>query len=226
MVELISPAAGVCQPFAFDAPRTQSYMTFIKALLDRTLAAAGLIVLLPLLLVIAIAVRLDGGPVFYAHARVGRHGRTFHCLKFRSMAVNGDALLTELLSRDEAAAREWAETQKLKNDVRVTRIGRFLRATSLDELPQLVNVMRQDMSLVGPRPIVTQEIHRYKDRIGFYYETYPGLTGLWQISGRSDMAYDERVALDTWYVQNWSLWLDFVILMKTIPAVVRRRGAC
>ena len=114
----------------------------------------------------------------------------------------------------------------MKNDVRVTRIGRFLRATSLDELPQLVNVVRQDMSLVGPRPIVRQEIHRYSDRIGFYYETYPGLTGLWQISGRSDMAYDERVALDTWYVQNWSLWLDFVILMKTIPAVVRGRGAC
>ena len=219
------PSIDQVAGFDFEASQTIRASEIVKACLDGILAAAGLVILLPVLLAIAIVVSLDGGPILYAHPRIGRHGRTFHCLKFRSMAVNGDELLAEVLARDEDAAREWAATRKLKNDVRITRLGRFLRASSLDELPQLMNVLRQDMSLVGPRPIVQQEIHKYGEKIAFYYATRPGVTGLWQISGRSNTSYDERVKLDAWYAQNRSFWLDVSILAKTIPAVLKRSGA-
>ncbi len=188
---------------------------------------AGLILLFasPVALAVAVAIKRDGGPLFYAHTRVGAGGRRFPCLKFRSMAENSAELLEDLLRNDPQAAAEWAATQKLRDDPRITRVGAFLRKTSLDELPQLLNVLRLEMSLVGPRPIVENELVHYGDNIAYYYETRPGLTGLWQVSGRSDTSYRERVQLDTWYVKNWTLWHDIAILAKTVPAVLNRSGA-
>jgi undecaprenyl-phosphate galactose phosphotransferase len=197
----------------------------LKAGFDQIAAIAALILLAPLLLVLALLVRADGGPALYCHRRIGAGGRMFDCLKFRSMMLDADGVLRRLLATDPAAADEWAATQKLRDDPRITRIGRFLRASSLDELPQLLNVVRGEMSLVGPRPIVRAEVARYGSNIEHYYAAKPGLTGLWQVSGRSDMSYARRVQLDVWYVRNWSLWHDIAILFKTIPAVFLRRGA-
>lgn len=188
--------------------------------------AAGLVLFVsPVLLAIAVMVKLDGGPVLFAHPRVGAGGRSFRCLKFRSMRVDSADVLDNLLQTDSNAAVEWAATQKLRRDPRVTRIGAWLRKTSLDELPQLFNVLRLEMSLVGPRPIVDDELRHYGEDIAYYYETRPGLTGLWQVSGRSDTSYRQRVQLDTWYVKNWTLWHDIAILAKTVPAVLNRTGA-
>jgi undecaprenyl-phosphate galactose phosphotransferase len=141
------------------------------------------------------------------------------------MVTDADRVLDQVLATDPAAAAEWAATQKLNDDPRITRFGRFLRRSSLDELPQLFNVLRGEMSLVGPRPIVQAEVGRYAEDIEYYYETKPGLTGLWQVSGRSDTSYERRVRLDVWYVRNWTLWHDIAILLKTIPAVFLQRGA-
>jgi len=197
----------------------------IKTAFDQLVAMALLILLFPLLAALSILVRRDGGPAFYRHRRIGAAGRTFDCLKFRTMVMDADRVLQRVLAEDAAAANEWTATQKLRNDPRVTRFGRFLRRSSLDELPQLFNVLRGEMSLVGPRPIVQAEIARYGDDIDYYYETKPGLTGLWQVSGRSDTSYARRVRLDVWYVRNWTLWHDIAILLKTIPAVFLQRGA-
>lgn len=196
-----------------------------KLVFDLAVAAVALIILAPLLVLIAAAVSLDGGPVLFGHKRIGAQGRVFRCLKFRSMVTDGDAVLRRLLAEDTEAAEEWARTQKLRNDPRVTWIGRILRKTSLDELPQLLNVIRMEMSLVGPRPIVSMEVPKYAEDIAYYYETRPGITGLWQVSGRSDTTYAQRVRLDSWYVRNWSIWQDLAILLKTVPAVISGRGA-
>ncbi len=196
-----------------------------KLVIDLGGAVAMLIVLAPVLALIAAAVKMDGGTVLYAHPRLGAGGRSFPCLKFRSMVPDSGAVLAGLLSTDPAAAAEWAATRKLRRDPRVTWIGRVLRQTSLDELPQLFNVLRLEMSLVGPRPIVRAEVPRYGDDIHHYYAARPGLTGLWQVSGRSDTGYTQRVQLDTWYVKNWSLWQDIAILARTVPAVLKRKGA-
>jgi Undecaprenyl-phosphate galactose phosphotransferase WbaP len=196
-----------------------------KLSLDVALASLALLILAPLFLLIAIAIKLDGGPVFYAHKRIGADGRTFQCLKFRSMVMDSERVLRDLLARDPAAAQEWARTQKLRNDPRITKVGALLRQTSLDELPQLLNVLRLEMSLVGPRPIVAAEVPKYADDIAFYCETRPGITGLWQVSGRSDTSYARRVQLDSWYVKNWTVWHDLTIIAKTVPAVLKRRGA-
>ncbi|HTC12153.1 MAG TPA: undecaprenyl-phosphate galactose phosphotransferase WbaP [Acetobacteraceae bacterium] len=179
----------------------------------------------PLMLAIALLVMRDGGPALYRHRRIGAGGRSFPCIKFRTMHVNADAMLKDILARDPAAAAEWAATQKLRDDPRITGIGQVLRRTSLDELPQLLNVMRGEMSLVGPRPIVTAEVAFYGPQIADYCEARPGITGLWQVSGRSDTSYLRRVQLDVWYVRNWTLWHDLAILLKTVPAVLQRRGA-
>jgi undecaprenyl-phosphate galactose phosphotransferase len=197
----------------------------VKILLDLTLALALLIFMSPVFLIIAVLVKRDGGPAFYAHRRVGANGQRFGCLKFRSMAVNAEALLDRLLREDPERAAEWDATQKLRDDPRVTKIGAFLRKTSLDEIPQLLNVLRLEMSLVGPRPIVEKEMRHYGREIAFYLQVRPGVTGLWQISGRSDTSYAQRVQLDTTYVRSWSLLGDLVILAKTAPAVLARRGA-
>lgn len=197
----------------------------LKFVFDLIAATALAVLLTPVFLVFALLVMADGGPVVYGHARVGRGGRVFTCLKFRTMAPDAERRLQALLAADPQAAAEWRETRKLKNDPRVTRIGRFLRASSLDELLQLFNVLRGDMSLVGPRPITAEELALYGRDASFYLETRPGMTGLWQVSGRNEVSYDERVRLDVWYVKNWTLWLDLAILARTVPVVWRRVGA-
>jgi len=198
---------------------------FIKAAFDIQLATLLLALCAMPMLIIACIIRLDGGPALFSHERVGAGGRVFRCLKFRTMVPNAQAVLADLLARDPQASAEWASTHKLVRDPRVTAIGRFLRATSLDELPQLINIVRLEMSLVGPRPIVSEEVTRYGENIVYYYETRPGLTGLWQVSGRSDTTYERRIELDRWYVHNWTLWHDIAILLKTVPAVILRQGA-
>jgi undecaprenyl-phosphate galactose phosphotransferase len=197
----------------------------IKLGVDILVAVLALLFLSPLLLAIAVFVKADGGPVFYAQTRVGRDGRHFRCWKFRTMAVGAEQRLQQLLAADPAAAEEWARTQKLTADPRVTGIGAVLRRTSLDELPQLLNVLHGDMSLVGPRPIVDAEVERYAEAIASYCAVRPGLTGLWQVSGRSETSYARRVQLDIRYVKTWSLLQDLSILLRTIPAVLLRRGA-
>ncbi|HCD6741203.1 TPA: sugar transferase, partial [Klebsiella pneumoniae] len=156
---------------------------------------------------------------------IGKGGKSFKCLKFRSMVTNSKEVLEDLLSKDIQAKQEWEATFKLKNDPRITKIGHFLRRTSLDELPQLFNVLKGEMSLVGPRPIITAELERYNDEVAYYLLSKPGMTGLWQVSGRSDVDYETRVYLDTWYVKNWSMWNDIAILFKTIGVVLKKDGA-
>lgn len=191
------------------------------------LAAAVLLLLLCALpwLLIAARIRKDGGPAMFAHQRVGQSGRMFPCFKFRTMHVDAEEQLRELLARDPGAREEWDREFKLRNDPRITPIGQFLRRTSLDELPQLFNVIRGEMSLVGPRPIIQAELARYGDDVDYFLMVRPGMTGLWQVSGRNDVDYDTRVYLDTWYVKNWSLWYDIAILFKTVRVVFGRKGA-
>ena len=197
----------------------------LKRTFDIVASSVALVLLLPLLLLLALWIRLDGGPALYAHTRLGRDKKPFGCLKFRSMVTNGDAVLARHLAEHPEARAEWDATQKLLDDPRVTSAGRFLRKTSLDELPQLINVLRGEMSLVGPRPIVNAEVAKYSDDIAHYYRVRPGVTGLWQVSGRSDVSYPQRVRMDGWYVRNWSLWHDIAILCKTFPALMNRSGA-
>lgn len=196
-----------------------------KVVADLVLCVALLIVLAPVMVGIALAVALDGGPVLFTHERVGKDNRRFNCLKFRSMVVDSEAALARHLQRNPAAREEWLSFQKLTDDPRITRVGRFLRATSLDELPQLFNVLRMEMSLVGPRPIVESEMPRYGRAITYYARTRPGLTGLWQVSGRSNTSYARRVALDLWYVKNWHFGRDIAILFRTVFVVLKRDGA-
>jgi exopolysaccharide production protein ExoY len=185
-----------------------------------------LIMALPIMVMIALAVKLTSpGPVLFAHHRVGRHGRHFACLKFRTMAVDADAQLQALLDRDPAARAEWQKSQKLRRDPRVTSIGRFLRRTSLDELPQLFTVLGGDMSLVGPRPIVASEIERYGRHFAIYCKVRPGLTGLWQVQRHAGTSYRRRVAFDVAYARGRSPQLNLVILARTVPAVLSGRGA-
>jgi exopolysaccharide production protein ExoY len=192
------------------------------------LLGAGTLLLLtaPAFLALALLIKADGGPVFFAHQRVGRRGRRFGCLKFRSMVVDSGARLAALLESDPVARAEWEASRKLKDDPRVTRIGRFLRASSLDELPQLLNVLRGEMSLVGPRPVVAHELtEHYGEAARDYLALRPGVTGLWQISGRSDTSYATRVALDSRYARSLSLRTDLAILLRTPLVVLLRRGA-
>ena len=195
---------------------------WMKRALDCMAAAAGLVFLVPALLTIALLIKLsDGGPVLYSHPRLGRHGRIFKCLKFRSMRVDAQERLAALLVSDPVAAREWRESQKLRHDPRVTKLGNLLRKTSLDELPQFWNVLMGDMSLVGPRPITRAELERYGRERRYYLLVRPGITGLWQVSGRSNASYDRRVELDRQYVERWTFVGDIKILLATVPAVLK-----
>jgi undecaprenyl-phosphate galactose phosphotransferase len=185
-----------------------------------------LICLSPLLAVIALAIRLDSpGPVLFAHSRIGQNGKYFYCYKFRSMAANAREMLTQLLQDNPELQQEWQHHYKIKNDPRITRVGDFLRKTSLDELPQLLNVLKGEMSLVGPRPITDQEAPYFGNHIENYYLVRPGLTGLWQVSGRSEMDYQRRVSLESWYVRNWSLWTDITLILRSIAVVLLKDGA-
>lgn len=198
----------------------------IKALLDIVLTLMVGVATLPLVVTIAILVKLDApGPVFYGQPRLGQNSVPFTAWKFRSMVPNADQVLERYFDENPALRSQWERDHKLRYDPRITGIGRFLRRTSLDELPQLWNVLRGEMSLVGPRPIVEAEIFRYADKYSLYTKVLPGLTGLWQVSGRNNVSYDERVNLDAYYVRNWSVWLDVYILLRTIWVVVLGDGA-
>ncbi|MFO6448750.1 sugar transferase [Erythrobacter sp. NE805] len=194
--------------------------------LDIVIAALALAFFLPLFAVTAIAIKLtDPGPVLFGHRRIGLGGKSFRCWKFRSMVVDAEARLANILANDPEAAREWAEQQKLTDDPRVTRLGNFLRRSSLDELPQLWNVLVGEMSIVGPRPIVETEAARYGPHFALYCLVRPGITGLWQISGRSDIHYFERVLLDVRYVSSRTTWRDLRIIVLTVPSVLAARGS-
>ena len=197
-----------------------------KRIFDLTAVISGGLLILPALLLLAVVVGIDNrGRIIFAHRRVGKDGKLFPCYKFQSMMPDAEKRLEEYLAKNPEARKEWEESFKLTNDPRVTKLGGFLRRTSLDELPQLWNVLMGDMSLVGPRPIVEKEIEYYGDCIREYYMVPPGITGIWQVNGRSDTTYEERVAMDTWYVRNWSVWIDLVYLFKTVKAVLMGKGA-
>ena len=198
----------------------------IKRFIDLASIFVCLPGLLPLFALIALAIKLDSpGPVFYTQKRVGHDGREIRMWKFRSMVLNAEEVLEPYLESDDTLRAEWEKNFKLKRDPRITRVGRFLRRTSLDELPQLWNVVKREMSLIGPRPIVADEIPLYKDDFEIYKQVLPGMTGMWQISGRNNLTYEERVSLDVYYVQNWSIWLDIHILMHTVLTALQGRGA-
>lgn len=183
------------------------------------------LLLSPLILIIVTLIRIEGEPILFRHKRIGRNGRVFHCIKFRTMVRNAEEVLRQLLNEHPELRDEWTENHKLRNDPRVSKVGRVLRLTSLDELPQLWNVLRGEMSLVGPRPVVRAELLRYGRCASKYMAVRPGLTGLWQVKGRNDTTYRRRVAMDKFYIQNQSLLLDLYILAATPAAVLRRNGA-
>lgn len=203
-------------------PRSRTILDDLKRPIDMGFALVMIFLLCPLLVLIALTIRTSGSRIIYAHRRVGRNGRPFSCYKFQTMRPDPDAILAAHLAGNVEAAEEWRATRKLKRDPRVTRLGQFLRETSLDELPQLFNVLRGDMSCVGPRPIVFAELHLYGAVACDYFSVRPGLTGLWQVSGRNSLTYEERVNLDRHYLRNRSLLFDLSILARTLPAVMRR----
>ncbi len=198
----------------------------LKRAFDIVVSAIALVLLAPLILLCALLVRIqDGGNAFFAQDRYGLNGKTFRCFKLRSMASDAAERLERLLDENPDLRREWQATQKLRHDPRITPLGHFLRKSSIDELPQLWNVLRGDMSIVGPRPIVKNEIQKYGDSYRFYTAVRPGLIGLWQVEGRTETTYVERVEMDVRYVQTRTFWKDLWIVLKTVPAVIASRGA-
>jgi exopolysaccharide production protein ExoY len=196
-----------------------------KRVFDFVVALLLIVAISPILLLIALLAKLDGGPATFGHRRIGANGETFVCWKFRTMVQNADEVLARVLATDPAARAEWDRDFKLKNDPRITRIGRILRVTSFDELPQLFNVLKGEMSLVGPRPIVAKEVARYGSAFHDYARCRPGITGIWQVSGRNNIDYGARVRLDQEYARNWSLRRDSYILLQTAVVVIQGRGA-
>jgi exopolysaccharide biosynthesis polyprenyl glycosylphosphotransferase len=200
--------------------------TVAKLVLDYIGAICGLIALTPVFLVIAIIMkRTDPGPIIYRRRVVGVGGKEFDAFKFRTMVINSKEVLADLLARDPEARAEWNQFYKLKNDPRITKVGAFLRKTSIDELPQLLNVLRGEMSIVGPRMITLEEVEKYGHWGLNLFTVKPGITGLWQVTGRSELTYEERVRLDMRYIRNYSIWLDLQIILQTIPAVLLSKGA-
>lgn len=198
----------------------------VKRCIDLILSIIIGIVTLPLICFIAIWIRLESpGPIFFRQLRIGREGKPIWIVKFRTMVQNAEQVLQKTLDENEELRNEWKADQKLRYDPRITKVGKLLRQTSLDELPQIWNVLLGNMSLVGPRPIVEEEVARYGDAYALYIKVRPGITGLWQVSGRNDLTYNQRVQTDWYYISNWSVWLDIVILARTIPVVVKRKGA-
>lgn len=198
----------------------------IKRTFDIVLSLFGLVVLSPLFLILAVLIKINSrGPVFFGHTRLGKGGRIFTCYKFRTMVENAQEVLEEVLVDNPEARTQWEKDFKLKEDPRITKVGAFLRKTSLDELSQLWNVLKGEMSLVGPRPIVSDEVEKYGEKSRYFFKVTPGITGLWQVSGRNDIDYDERVLLDEYYAKNWSLWLDIEIIIRTFGAILKSKGA-
>ncbi len=218
---LLGPHPRSIGPFV-----TEGISRRLKRIVDLAVAGTALIILGPLMLLAALLIKITTpGPVFYRHRRLGRNMREFNVLKFRTMYHNADKILEEILKNDPVKRAEFEKNFKLKDDPRITPIGKWLRKLSIDELPQLLNVLAGQMSLVGPRPIVDKEISYYLDYSLLLFRVPPGLTGLWQISGRTDTSYEERVRLDTRYVREWSIFGDLAIIFKTIPVVLSRKGA-
>ena len=203
----------------------KTFHRLIKRVFDIFASSILITIVSPVLLFLALRIRLDGGPVFFMQPRVGKDGHAFNCFKLRSMHVDAEQRLDDLLEANSALKDEWSKNFKLSNDPRVTKIGRFCRRTSLDELPQLINVLKGDMSLVGPRPLLFNEVERYGDSLELYQLVRPGITGAWQISGRSNTTFEERIALDEWYIRNWSIYYDVFCLIKTIDVVFDTKGA-
>jgi exopolysaccharide production protein ExoY len=230
VVPLIHHAPRPCESHRAHGPMRDPHIRrqgeAAKRLLDIIGALTLVLLLSPLLLLVGLALARDRGPIIYSHSRTGRHGRSFGCLKFRTMVPNAEQVLRELLRQNPDLQREWMRDQKLRDDPRVTAIGRFLRRTSLDELPQLWNVLKGDMSLVGPRPVVREEWQRYGRHLDTFLAAKPGVTGLWQVMGRSNACYRRRVALDRYYVRKRSLLMDAYILLRTVKVVLLGRGAC
>ncbi|MEA2101745.1 MAG: undecaprenyl-phosphate galactose phosphotransferase WbaP [Thermodesulfobacteriota bacterium] len=199
---------------------------YTKRAFDVICSLTGLILLSPFFVIVAMLVRMGSkGPVFFGHTRIGRKGDRFRCYKFRTMVFNAQEVLDDLLASDPDARAEWESAFKLRDDPRITGMGTLLRKTSLDEIPQLFNVLKGEMSLVGPRPIVADEVERYGDKSRYFFKVTPGITGLWQVSGRNDIGYDERVLIDEYYAKNWSFWLDIEIIIRTFGAVLKKEGA-
>jgi exopolysaccharide production protein ExoY len=225
---VFSDSAGIVRAPRASSPRVAAPETGgdrRMRLFDMILATIMFVLILPVMGLIALAIKCTSkGPVIFSHDRIGRGGRMFPCLKFRTMALDADDHLTALLASDPAKGTEWALSHKLHKDPRVTPLGAFLRKTSLDELPQLFNVLHGDMSLVGPRPIVPAEIYRYSRYFNHYCAVRPGITGLWQINGRNNVSYPRRVALDVLYIRSRSLPLNLYILGKTLPCVILANG--
>ena len=212
--------------FALDAGRVAPVGLSTKRVLDVVLASCGIIVFAPLLIACFLfTIASSRGPALFSHKRVGFGGRSFGCLKFRTMVPDASERLRQHLASNPSAAAEWAANHKLRHDPRVTAVGALLRKTSLDELPQLFNVLRGEMSLVGPRPVTEEELAKYGPAASAYLSCRPGISGLWQVSGRSTTSYQKRVACDTFYARNWSLFLDVKILLVTIPALLFSDGA-
>lgn len=204
----------------------QSLRSAPKRAFDVLVSSVALLFVLPFFALLALMIKLqDGGDVFFVQKRIGAGGRVFNCIKFRTMVVDAQARLEHLLATDMDARAEWMANQKLTKDPRITALGRFLRKSSLDELPQLWNILCGDMSVVGPRPIINNEVEKYGTHFEEYAAVRPGLTGLWQVSGRSETTYDERVELDAKYVQEWSFLSDVAIVFKTVPAILMSKGA-
>lgn len=198
----------------------------IKRAMDLVMAVTILAILSPVFIAVYLVIKIfDPGPALFSHLRVGRDGRMFKVHKFRTMRVDAQERLDEVLASDPAAAAEWAQFQKLRNDPRVTVVGRFLRKSSLDELPQLLNIIRGEMSVIGPRPVTSGEIHRYGPDYPFYTAVRPGVLGLWQVRGRNKLTYPERVAYDVQYVKTWSIWQDIKIMFMAVPVVLLGLGA-
>ena len=198
----------------------------VRVWMDQLVALVMLVALSPLILLVAWVIRWDGGPATFAHYRVGRGGCLFRCIKFRTMRQDAERVLRQVLEQDPALRAEWQRNHKLADDPRVTAFGRWLRRSSIDELPQLINVLRGEMALVGPRPITVDELRRYGPARWHYLSVQPGITGLWQVSGRNTTAYERRIELDELYVKHRSAWLDCKILAKTLVVVCTGEGAC
>lgn len=216
------------QAFALEIQNNlaKPFNILVKRCFDFTVGGFLLLLLFVPIGITSLLIRLDSpGPAIFTQNRIGRKGRPFRCYKFRTMFQDAEEQLQEILTNNEVIRKEWEQSWKIKADPRVTRIGAFLRKTSLDELPQLINILKGEMSLVGPRPYLPKELDSLENHKEMIFSVHPGITGLWQVSGRSNTSYDNRIALDAWYIRNWNLWLDVVILLKTIKVVFKREGA-
>ncbi|MCR5605802.1 MAG: exopolysaccharide biosynthesis polyprenyl glycosylphosphotransferase, partial [Treponema sp.] len=205
---------------------TRGGSLLVKRIVDLLILLAMSPLVIPIVLIVSIIVKISSpGPIFYGHKRVGKDGKEFKCWKFRSMVINADKMLDKILEEHPEMREEWERDRKFTHDPRVTKIGKILRKTSIDELPQLWNVLVGEMSFIGPRPVTSPELAKYGDKANFILSVLPGLSGMWQISGRSTTGYEERITLDSYYIQNWSVWLDLWIIIKTVWVVLKGKGA-